>query len=376
MTGFFWPRKYGSNELFLCRELSKRGHDVSILTARKPNNEYALLRETVPQEEYFEGFRIERFSSQLNFGNIQFMPSLFPFLLKNKFDLIHAHEFFAPCTFYSAFASKIHGCPLIITQHNDQSTGSFLNDFLYKADALTSGKAAMKQASSIIALSENIKNHLVSFGAEPSKIEVIPNAVDTEKFKPNGQNYLAEKLGISHPVVLFVGRFIELKGIRYLMEAFSTVLKEVPEAKLVLVGNGPQKSEIRDFQNRFRNNVFLVDSINHDEMPKVYAGCDALVAPSLEERFGNSVIEAMAAGKPVIGTYVGGMKETIVHGVTGFHVPPRNSKLIAKYLIELLRDEHLIRRLGRNARLKATTKYSNTEIIKKIESIYLSVGQS
>jgi alpha-maltose-1-phosphate synthase len=375
VTSFFWPKKYGSNELVICRELVKRGHQVTVLTASKPSDDYKMLAEDAPRKERFEGFNIERFPPSLTFGNIFSMPSLLPYLMRNDFDVIHTHEFFAPCSFYSAVASRLKGSPLIITQHNDELFESHLKTLLYHSDASTIGKAALYQASKIIALSKSIDEHLLKFGADKEKIEIIPNGVDAEEFNPNKPNYLLDKLDISGKIVLFVGRFIEVKGIKYLLQAFDEVANKVPDAKIVFVGSGLQEKEIRDLQSRHENRVFVLNMVNHSEMPNIYVGCDVFVMPSLEERFGNCVLEAMAAGKPVIGSNVGGMKETIAHGETGFHVQPRNSKQIADYLIELLQNERLAKQMGRNARLKAAHDYNNTKLVKQIESIYFSARQ-
>ena len=104
VTGFFRPQKYGSNELFLCRELSRKGHDVTIFTAARPRQEYAMLREDNEEKstEVYENFTIKRFPSRVRIRDIQIMPELFHALVNEKFDIIHAHEFFSPSAFYSS----------------------------------------------------------------------------------------------------------------------------------------------------------------------------------------------------------------------------------------------------------------------------------
>jgi glycosyltransferase involved in cell wall biosynthesis len=370
VTGFFWPKKYGSNELTLCRELVKRGHDVTVLTAYTPSKEYQMLHEEIERDEIYEGFRIQRFPSSVNFGNILTMPSLAAFLLKNDYDILHTHEFFAPCSFYSAFASKTKKTPLIVTQHNDQLPESLSHSLLYLADALTFGQVVLRQASKVIALSRDIKTHLLTYGASANRVATVPNGVDTTRFAPNKGNYLKTRFGISGHVVLYAGRLLEIKGIRYLLPAFGEVLKEVPDAKLVLVGAGPLKPEIAAFQQKFPGSVFCLDMVDYADMAAVYGGCDVFVMPSLEERFGNTVIEALSCGKPVVGSYVGGIKETVVHGVNGFHVAPRSSAQIARCLIRLLRDDGLRVAMGRAARQSALENYSNGVLANRVEAIY------
>lgn len=373
VTNFFWPKKYGSNELFLCRELVKRGHEVTVLTAQEPSKEYRMLAESVPRRQFFEGICIERFPSVLNFGNILLMPSLLPFLVRSDFDLIHTHEFFTPCSFYSAIASRANRIPLLMTQHNDQLPQSAADRFQYYANASTCGRYTLVQARKIIALSASIKDHLLMLHVNREKIEVIPNGVDTEKFAPSKSNWLEKNWGITQRVVLFVGRFIEPKGIIYLLEAFMNVIEKVPDAKLVFVGAGPQRSEIARFQNKCKDHIFCIDLVNHTEMPHIYAGCDVLVNPCFEERFGNTVLEAMASGKPVIGAFVYGMKDIIVNGVTGFHVQPKNTEQISDSLLKILTDDALRKRLGGNARRRAVEKYSHKVLVRRVEKLYSEV---
>ena len=298
------------------------------------------------------------------------MPSLLKFLIDNDFDVIHSHEFFGPCSIYSTLASRLKNTPLVITQHSYQSPEKISSKLLYYANAFTAGKIAFEQADTITALTKSIETHLISLGAKKKKITIIPNGIDTERFNSNNKNYLKEKFGISQQVVLFVGRFIEWKGIQYLLEAFTDVIKKVPDAKLVMVGTGPQLKEINKFREKYVGSVFLLNFINHEEMPYIYTGCDVFVLPSLFEIFGNVVLEAMASGKPVIGSDVGGMKEIIVHGKTGFRVQPKNSKQLSEYIIKVLTDESLKNRLGINARLRATETYSTEVVCNKIEEIY------
>ena len=246
-----------------------------------------------------------------------------------------------------------------------------VNALLYLFDGYTLGRYVFSQARKIIALNTAIKAHLVAMGADENKINIIPNAIDTHLFSPNRKNFLETKWGISHPVILFVGRLVEDKGVKYLLRAFSEVVQEIPDAKLVIVGKGPQEKELKKLQESLGlTHVFFLGKVETKFMPNIYAGCDVLVLPSIHEPFGNVVIEAMAAGKPVIGSYIGGMKDTIIHGVTGYHVPPRNAEQISNFLVRLLSDVALREKLGRSSREKAVADYNEEFVISKIEKIY------
>jgi glycogen synthase len=374
VTGFFRPKKYASNELFLCRELSRRGHEVTIFTASGLPRAYAMLGETYSGKttEHYENFTIRRFPSRIQVGDIQIMPELFQSLINEKFDIIHAHEFFSPSAFYSSLSKIMKKTPLIITQHNDQLPFPLKSRYLYYADACTVGRFSLMQAKKIIALTKSSRNHLLLFGTPSSKIEIIPTAIDTNKFAPEKQNFLRDRWNITSPVILFVGRFTEIKGITDLLKSFPTVLKAVPDAKLVLVGGGPLEKAVQSYQERFPGNIFWLPFVPNEIMPGIYAGCDVLVLPSFYEPFGNVTVEAMACGKPVIGSCIGGMLDTIIHEETGLYVQPGNSEQIANSIIRILKNDNLRVVFGKNARKKALEEFSYDVVIKRIEKLYFS----
>lgn len=372
-TGTFLPEYYGSNEHLLCRGLAKLGHEVTIFIADKQPNWQTLRRKKIEKRiEEYDGFTIYRLHAGPEVGIVPLIPSLFLTLMKMKFDIIHAHDFYAASSFYGAIVSQAKRIPFILTQHNDQLPSKVINALLYSVNGYTSGRFIFSHARNIIALNTAIKDHLVAMGADGSKIEIIPNAVDTRLFSPNHKNLLETRWGISGLVILFVGRLVEDKGVKYLLQAFSEVVKEIPDVKLVIVGKGPQERELRRLQKSLGlTRVYFLGTVANKFMPNIYAGCDVLVLPSIREPFGNVVIEAMAVGKPVIGSYVGGMKDTIVHGVTGYHVQPKNSGQISGFLLRLLSNPSLREQMGENARKRAFENYDQELLIKEIEKIYV-----
>ena len=371
VTSYFQSKYYGTYEYFLCRQLVKLGHEVVVYTSDKEGWQKMANKKIGVETEECEGFTIYRLHTGPELGIMPIIPKLLATLLKMNFDIIHSHDYYAASSFYSAITSRVKRIPLVLTQHNDHLPPSLVNTVLYLFDSCTFGRYTLFQAKKIIALSRNIKSHLMLMGANESKVEVIPNGINTESYSPHQKNLLETRWGIAPPVILFVGRLVEEKGVEYLLQAFSKVVTEIPEAKLVIVGKGPKEKELESLTKKLGlHNVFFLGAAENRLMPNIYVGCDVLVLPSIREPFGNVVIEAMAAGKPVIGSYVGGMKDTVVHGVTGYHVQPRNSQQISKYLIKLLKDESLRKRLGENARIRVLKHYDEELVIQKIEQIY------
>lgn len=372
VTSYLHFRYYSSNEQFLSRELTRLGHEVVVFTTRKRARWQTVESEEVRDRvQKVNGFVVRRISPGPEIGVVPLMPSFLPTLTGEEIDIIHAHNFFTAHSFYCAMASKARRIPLIITQHNDQLPSHLVRRFLYTLDGLTFGKYALSQAKKIIALTNDIKLHLLQMGADENKLEVIPNAVDTKRYSPNKRNLLEKKWGISNPVILFVGRLVEEKGIEYLLYAFSQVVKKFPEAKLVIIGEGPKERELMSLQRKLRiPNVFFLGAVENSIIPNIYVGADVVVLPSIREPFGNVVTEAMASGKPVIGSYVGGIKDTVIHGVTGYHVQPKNSGQTSGFLLKLLGDPTLREQMGENARKRAVEDYDQELLIKKIERIY------
>lgn len=372
VTSYFQSTYYGSYEYFLCRQLVKLGHEVVVFTSNKESWQKKTANRKIGVEtEEYEGFVIHRLHTGPMIGIMPIIPKLITSLLKTKVDIIHAHDYYASSSFYGAIASRAKRVPFVLTQHNDDLPPSLIKAFLYLYNSLTLARYTLLQSGKIIALSGNIKSHLRLMGTKESKIEIIPNGINTRLYAPNQMNLLEERWGITPPVILFVGRLDEEKGIEYLLQAFSKVITDIPEAKLVVVGRGPKEMELKSLtRNLGLPNVFFLGAVENRLMPSIYVGCEVFVLPSLREPFGNVVIEAMAAGKPVIGSYVGGIKDAIIHGVTGFHVPPKSSARMSELLIKLLGDVSLREKMGRNARERAVSVYDEELVIRKIEKVY------
>jgi glycosyltransferase involved in cell wall biosynthesis len=372
VTSFFNPLFYKSNEYFIAAEMTKLGHEVLIFCPKKDPAWQSTKGQTVFLDiEELDGFTVKRIPGDPVLFNMPTMPALLHLLECDKFDLIHSHEFFSFCSLHGAIASKKKGIPLIITQHNDSLPDSPLNRLGYQVDAHTIGKLSYCQASKVIVLSNDGKRHLIEMGLKDEKVEVIPNAVDSRLFKPTCENLLETKYGISQPVILFIGRLVPEKGVQFLIPAFTEVVKQIHDAKLVIVGSGPWQSKLKKMgKSLLGKQICFIEKIENKMMPNVYVGCNVLVAPSLKEPFGNVVLEAMSSGKPVIGSYVGGIKDTIINGQTGYHVAPGDVRSLSNYMIKLLKDDVLCKELGRNSRLRVVCCYDSKVVAKKIEETY------
>jgi len=181
---------------------------------------------------------------------------------------------------------------------------------------------------------------LMRMGADRSKVTVVPCGVDLERFRPDGPR---EERGLPHRL-LYAGRLVERKGIGNAI----TALADVPGAELVVAGGSPRAALGQDPEaQRLRalaeacgvaDRVELRGRVPHDELPALLRSADALVSVPWYEPFGITPLEAMACGVPVVASAVGGMIDTVVDGLTGRHVPPRDPERLAAVLRDVLSD--------------------------------------
>lgn len=215
----------------------------------------------------------------------------------------------------------------------------------------------------------------------PDKLEVIHNGVDSEIFSP-----LEEERGDrpadsyrEAPSIGTVAYLTKRKGIAYLVSALREVADHFPEVQLKIIGDGVERSSL---ENQIRaldlqSNVELLG--NRSDICSLLNSFDIFVLPSVWEPFGLVIAEAMACGKPVIATRVGGIPEIVVDGVTGLLVPPADAESLANAMLKLIRDLELRRNLGRAGRDRFLELFSARTMAAKYEALYerlISGGRS
>jgi phosphatidylinositol alpha-1,6-mannosyltransferase len=228
----------------------------------------------------------------------------------------------------------------------------------------------------LIAVSKyTAQSYIKEFDVPSDKIEIIPDAVDTNKFHPEVEGYeIRKKLDLKEKdhVVLFVGRLDCNKGIEYLLRSFSRINDEVSDAKLVIVGEGPVKRYIHTFTSKypFKNSIIHVGHVLEEDLPKFYAASDLVVLPSLMEGFGITLLEAMASGKPCVATRAGGVEDAVVNGETGLVVPPADSYSLYHAIRTLLTDEKRSKEFGTAGRKRAENYFTWDKVAKRTMEVY------
>lgn len=230
-------------------------------------------------------------------------------------------------------------------------------------------------ADTIVCASEWERDLLVEhYGAKPMNVSVIPCGVDTARFRPRDGGSLRARLGLDAdiPVLLFIGRIEPLKGIDVLIRAASQLDGRF---QLLVVGgdekDAPRKEDLRRLAADLgiSGQVVFADAVPHEELPEYYCAADICVVPSHYESFGLVALEAMACGVPVVASRVGGLKETVRDGKTGYLVPWRCPEPFSERLDLLLTNEPLRRSLGKEAR-RAAAGFSWTSVAGQVEAVY------
>lgn len=202
--------------------------------------------------------------------------------------------------------------------------------------------------------------HLAELGIRRDRIHVIHNGVDADRFRPPADGTsLAAPSEVVSPRVLFVGRFTMHKGIGTMIGAIPRVLKAVPEVRFQFTGRLP--AQFHDWfaqMGEAREHLDFLGYVPEERLPVLYSEATVAVVPSLYDSFPFSVLEAMAAGAPIVASRVGGIPEAIADGEEGVLVAPGSPEALANAIIGLLNDPERRRRLGARARERATTEFT------------------
>ncbi len=195
-------------------------------------------------------------------------------------------------------------------------------------------------------------------------ISIIPNGVDLDKFKQGNRHDLK--------TIITVSRLVKKNGIEDLIDAMTTVRYEVPDAKLIIIGDGPLKENLKfKVKNlKLENGVKFLGEISHDLIPEHLVEADVFVRPSLSEGLGSAFLEAMAAGLPIIGTPVGGIPDFLKDGETGLFCKVADPKDLAEKIIKILKDGQLREKITVNAKALVAEKYDWNTIAEKFYKIY------
>ena len=380
MLNLFYHPYPGGTEKHLheaCTRLAKK-FDVTVLCSQA---------EGQPREEIVEGVRIVRTPSVVLYSLPHPLPPPVPLMISRgadlwaeakKADVVHMHNRFVYHLGDVFTIKKLLGKKMAVTLHNARPQGiDFATDLLGSFYDDTIGYTIMKNCNRIAGVSQNTLDITVPDEFK-EKTQVVYNGVDVKMFKPsNKPEGIEKRFGFEgKKVILTVCRLVEQKGLVYLLEAMSHVLTEEKEAHLVIVGRGPLLDELKRKSLTLgleESITFIPERISEKDLARIYAACDVFVLPSLWEPFGMVVVEAMASGKPVVGSKIGGIPEIILDEKTGFLVPPRGHEELAEKILFLLKNPKKARSMGVWGRKRAEKSFTWDETAKSYEKFYANI---
>lgn len=363
VSNFFPPSGSGSG--IFCKELSKRlvgkGFEVTVLTSKTSSE--------VPKCEVSNGFQIKRLKSFGVGWGISALCTPIPFLLRNdsNYDVVHLHGYLFLISNQTALVKRLKGFPFIIHLHGGMEIpGSayvgkvkpFVKEYLY--DPIV-GRFTLNSADVVLSVSKkDIEISESKFGVRP---QWVPNGVDTDVFRPQKK----EKGKIS-----FVGKLEKWKGAERLPFIVKKIL-EHHDIELHIVGEGSLLKKIKRECEGLP--VVFHGGVPHADIPTIIATSELLLLPSLMEGLPLACLESLACETPVIATDVGGMSEIIIEGKTGVLVPPHNMDQFTQKIDEMLDDDEMRGRLGKNGRNLVKKYYDWDRIVDRCTGIYKTVGE-
>lgn len=299
--------------------------------------------------------------------------SFFEKIEKISPSLMHAH--FGPDGVKALPLATRLSIPLIVTFHGYDITikpsrawYSSYSYFMY----LARRKKLRRVASKFVAVSSFIKEKLIQRGFPEDKIVVHYVGVDLEKFSCISSQS-------RKPIVLFVGRLVEVKGCEFLIRAMAIVQSVMPNAELVVLGDGPLKKSLEATTGRLLTNYqflgFQSQPVVKDWMQraKVFSVPSISTKSGYTEAFGTVFVEAQSMGLPVVSSLSGGIPEAVEDGKTGFLVPEKDVQSLANRILTLLEDEPLWYQMSQNAIARARSHFDIRKQTKKLEDIYSEV---
>jgi len=275
-------------------------------------------------------------------------------------ELLHTHGYKADL--YGYVAARRSGKPIVATCHNWVGGTAALGIYNHL------DRMALKRFQGLAAVSDSVAQRLLASGVPARKIRTIANGIDVQTFERARPLQVFNFDGSK--VVGMVARLDLQKGFEYLLRASSELRSAFPGLKVVIVGEGPDRNEIEDMIHRLglQSNVILAGQ--RSDMPGIYAAMDVFVLPSLNEGLPMTILEAMAASRPVIATRVGAIPKVIQDGETGLLVDPGDMNGLRDALARLLTDSDFCCRLGTAGHDWVSRNYTSEAMAMKYRQMY------
>ncbi len=349
--------------LAITRALIERGDEVWVLSF-DPETDRRFLE---------AGARLVRppfWFRSINPTDLLLLGYFWRLCLREKFDLVATHT--SKGGFLGRLAARMAGVPHVV--HHAHGL-SFCRPISPRAVRfyVALERFAAKSGDLIIAVNEHQRRLAVQLGVEvEERTCTVPNGIDLSRFEHADRDATRRRLGFNASTLLIgaVGRMEAPKGFPYFIQAIPRVLQRIPSAHFVIAGDGELRSSLELEAQR----VGVADRTHfigfQRDIPNILAALDIFAQPSLWEGLPVSLIEALAAGKPIVASDIEGNREIVDDGVTGVIVPPADSRALADALVDLALRPERAQHLGRNARHAAKERFSEERMVRQVLATY------
>ena len=356
ITRFFAIGGEELSTLSIALELKKRGHRVFWMSSNGPLIE-ELKRNDVDCLRANMGKR-----NILSF--IMGTHDIWKFVRLEAIDIIHSQS--AVPTIMSFLARLAPLSKSIRILWHDRG----LHDISYPIV----GQLFNYAADFVITNSNHERGKLLKDGLKPARVRTIHNCLNMplpSKVAPDHDLVREFKINQKDYIIGTVRRLHPEKGGHYdLLKCAAEVLKDFPKAKFIIIGGGPLETQLRNFASKLNIEDNVIFTGFRRDLEKFYSIMDIFVLPSTWEPLGNVLVEAMAFGKPVVATNVGGIPEVVVDNETGILVPPADPSKLAEALLYLLQNPDIAKRLGEAGKKRVSDYFTIERLADELEEVY------
>ncbi len=315
--------------------------------------------------------RVHRGATPRLLWNVNPVSFVLPQMLLSELDILHIHSYLYITSIQAALIKRAKGTKTILHLHGGVDGSALLGTedrrkIIFKEKVFDRTLGQFVADSADLVLSSSRKDIVLAqekWHIPAEKTELVPPAVDTNIFRPNGFTGEAKNL-------VFLGRLESWKGFQLLLDAIQLVVNEAPEVQLLVAGSGSQMKEFSAIASKKRLPIRFLGRVPHSGVPKLLQHAYATVMPSHIEGLPLACLESMATGVPVIASDVGDFREVVTDGETGMLVDSLNHERLASAILALLEDEPLRKKMGVQARDLMVSKYSWNVVFSRIMKAY------
>lgn len=361
------------NTLITVMGLNRKRFEVTLIAGKttEPTPKLALLKGQT-QINFFQLPQLQRKVSPYN-DLIAFIK-LYRLLNKGGFDIVHTHC--SKAGILGRWAARLARVPHVVhTPHGNIFYGYYgrLLSYLF----VLMERFSARFTNRIITLTnKGRKEHLRFKIGFLDQFRTIYSGIDLSSFIDRKEEGISVKkeLGIpvNHRVVGSIARLVPVKDHHTLIRAAPLITNELPQILFLLVGNGPLRSQVESLAEELGVGQRTIITGMRDDIPRLLSAMDIVVLTSLNEGMGRSLVEAMAMGRAVVATDVGGVAEVVENGATGLLVPASSPHLLAEAVIDLLKDDKKRESFGERAK-KRVARFSAQSMVREIEHLYLEL---